>query len=132
MGSNVRLTDLVEDELTEMTVTSVRSVPRRIVGSSFRPPVLKQVSGPGAPVELVLDADELVIGRSRAVDFRVDSSEVSRRHVRLRRQGGEIAVEDLRSHNGTYLNGLKIRSATLRDGDLIQIGNVVFLFREGR
>ncbi len=130
MGSNVRLTDLVEDELTEMTVTAVRNVPRRVVNSPFRAPVLKQVSGPGSPLEVSLDTDELVVGRSRSVDLRIDSSEVSRRHIRIKRLGGEFALLDLKSHNGTYLNGLKVRSATLRDGDLIQIGNVVFLYRE--
>ncbi len=131
MGSNVRLTDLVEDELTVMTVTAVRSVPRRVVHRPFRAPTLKQVSGPGSPAELTLDSDELVIGRSRSVDFRIDSSEVSRRHIVIKRMGGEFLVQDLNSHNGTYLNGLKIRSATLKDGDLIQVGNAVLLYREG-
>ena len=57
--------------------------------------------------------------------------ELSRRHALITLYESEIMVEDLDSANGLFLNGIKIHSATLRDGDVFQIGGVVFSFRVG-
>jgi pSer/pThr/pTyr-binding forkhead associated (FHA) protein len=39
---------------------------------------------------------------------------------------------DLESANGVYLNGVRVHSAGLFEGDTIQIGDVLLMFREGR
>jgi pSer/pThr/pTyr-binding forkhead associated (FHA) protein len=72
----------------------------------------------------------MIIGRSSTADWTIESHEVSRQHIRIAQADGECSVTDMGSHNGTYLNGLKIRSATLKEGDSIQIGNVTFIFQE--
>jgi PAS domain S-box-containing protein len=70
-----------------------------------------------------LAAPRTVIGRDRGADIRVDDEGVSRRHVCIeRREGGEYSAVDLSSTNGTWLNGVRVRSAVLADGDLLQIG----------
>ena len=95
------------------------------------PFVLQQIDGPGAPRDYVLDLDEIVIGRSNQAHISIESSMISRRHMVLQRSGPEYSVSDLNSSNGVYLNGIKAHSAVLREGDTLQIGDVVLVYREG-
>ena len=44
---------------------------------------------------------------------------------------GEIQARDLDSRNGVYLNGLRIHAVILRNGDVLQCGDVVFEYKEG-
>jgi DNA-binding NtrC family response regulator len=55
---------------------------------------------------------------------------MSSRHATLRRSGGRWIVEDAGSRNGTLLNGQSCSRAVLKDGDLLELGHTVFLFRE--
>jgi pSer/pThr/pTyr-binding forkhead associated (FHA) protein len=96
-----------------------------------RPSEREQVEGPGAPRTFPLNLVHMVIGRSSDAAIRVESIEVSRRHATVKRAGQEFMVEDLESRNGIYLNGVRIHSAALREGDTLQLGNVVFLYHEG-
>ena len=105
--------------------------PRLVSGRSKKPFVLQQLEGPLAPRSFVLDLEELVIGRSTQAHISIDSSMLSRRHLILRKLGGEYRAEDLGSSNGVYLNGVKVHSAVLREGDTLQIGDVVLVFHEG-
>jgi PAS domain S-box-containing protein len=77
-----------------------------------------------------LQAGEHVLGRGSEVDIRIDDHGVSRRHARvLRTPEGACHVTDLGSTNGTYLNGMSVTSAELREGDRLQIGTgTVFRF----
>ncbi|MBW2704090.1 MAG: FHA domain-containing protein [Deltaproteobacteria bacterium] len=95
------------------------------------PSVLEQVKGAGAPRSISLMKVYLVLGRGQTADIRLDSSEVSRSHAALRKVGKEFVCEDMESRNGVHLNGVKIHSATLREGDTLQMGNVVFIYHEG-
>jgi ABC transport system ATP-binding/permease protein len=68
--------------------------------------------------------DEITIGRQEGNTIRLTERNVSRRHARLFRQNGHIAVEDLGSYNGIRLNGDKISGqTTVHEGDLIQIAD---------
>jgi serine protease Do len=65
---------------------------------------------------------EIVIGRDDA-DVVLDDAQVSRHHAVIRWVRGELQLDDLRSTNGTRVNGVQIDgSRTLRDGDVITIG----------
>ncbi|HEX8701566.1 MAG TPA: FHA domain-containing protein, partial [Myxococcaceae bacterium] len=77
-----------------------------------------------------LQAGEHVLGRGSEVGIRIDDHGVSRRHARIiHTQEGTCHVTDLGSTNGTYLNGVSISSAELREGDRLQIGTgTVFRF----
>jgi pSer/pThr/pTyr-binding forkhead associated (FHA) protein len=96
-----------------------------------KPYLLQLVQGPGAPREFLLDLEEIVIGRSLQVHISVDSQLISRRHIVLRKNGPEYVCSDLDSKNGMFLNGVRAHSAVLREGDTIQIGDVVLVYNEG-
>jgi pSer/pThr/pTyr-binding forkhead associated (FHA) protein len=101
-------------------------------GAARKPARLELVSGPGAPREFAIVSEETVIGRSTQATICIESLLLSRRHAAVRRLGPELRLVDLESANGVYLNGVKVHSAGLFDGDSIQIGDVLLLFHEGR
>lgn len=71
---------------------------------------------------------ELYVGRE-GQRLTVEDLEVSRRHAVLRSTPNGVTVEDLGSRNGTYVNGEKIRSATvLVAGDVVKFGTSSFAF----
>lgn len=75
--------------------------------------------------------DGLVIGRVAGCDVVIDDGKASRKHARLHVAGGVVEVEDLGSSNGTLLNGKPVQRRMLRDGDAIQIGATVLVYRDG-
>lgn len=101
------------------------------VGRNAVPPRLELVRGPEAPRVLPLCPDETVVGRSHQANICIESSLLSRRHMLIRKSGPEFRLNDLDSANGVFLNGVRVHSAGLFEGDTIQIGDVVLVFREG-
>lgn len=98
-----------------------------------QPCSLQMIAGPGAPKTWELFLDEAVVGRAIEADISVNSTDLSRRHMVLRRTGpSQYTVIDLESRNGIYLNGVRVHSALLHDGDNLQLGTVMFVFHEGR
>jgi PAS domain S-box-containing protein len=118
-------------------VTPGCGVPPEQIGAGLGRPALLWI-GSSRPAHLGrsfrLDRDEVVIGRGSDVDLAVDDPGASRRHARIvRGPDGEYVIADLGSRNGTYVNGLKVRSTPLREGDKIQLGTVTafrFSFQE--
>ena len=75
-----------------------------------------------------------MIGRTQSADIQLDAPVVSRQHARLARIGNEYWLVDLSSTNGTKVNGQRINSVALRDGDRITFGtpaqsSIEILFR---
>ena len=66
--------------------------------------------------------DLIRIGRASMNDLVIADPRVSRLHARIGRAGDGIQVVDLKSGNGTRVNGEKIGSCRLRVGDALQIG----------
>ena len=65
------------------------------------------------------------VGRATGADFIVDAALVSRVHCRLTAlPDGELEVRDLESTNGTFVNGHRVDSARLSDGDRLQVGRL--------
>ena len=92
---------------------------------------LQQTEGEGAPQRITLEKPEMVIGRSEEADIRLVSERASRQHALLSRLQQDYVIRDNDSRNGVYLNGVKVHSATLRDGDVVQVANSVFIYHEG-
>lgn len=72
---------------------------------------------------------ELTIGRNPANDIVIDNVGVSRRHAVIKWSGDRATVEDLGSANGTFVNGQKITSHELKDGDVILVLKHRLVFR---
>src|SRR5262249_821368 len=67
-------------------------------------------------------------------EIRLETSSVSRKHLRLRCQGSEIELEDLGSSNGTSLGGVRVASrsrAPWRAGQTLEVGNAVLTLVAG-
>ncbi|MCX5859143.1 MAG: FHA domain-containing protein, partial [Proteobacteria bacterium] len=73
---------------------------------------------------------EFNIGRLPESDLCLPEIPVSRKHCQIRREENSYILADLESLNGTTLNGEKINTAELRDGDVIQVGNSTLIFHQ--
>lgn len=74
--------------------------------------------------EFSLESGSLTIGRDEGCGVAlVGDTRVSRRHAELRAEGGRFVVADLRSTNGTLVNGESVTSVALRPGDVIKLGS---------
>jgi pSer/pThr/pTyr-binding forkhead associated (FHA) protein len=92
--------------------------------------VLKQ--GPARTRSLRIRTAETLIGRSRECDVCIPSAAVSRRHCLLCIASGTVTIEDLTSHNGTFLNKERVVSKTVvKPGDQLQIGPLLFTIQFG-
>jgi DNA-binding winged helix-turn-helix (wHTH) protein len=71
-----------------------------------------------------------IIGRGHDAGVRIDSGGVSRHHARIVVQADAARLEDLRSKNGTFLDGKAVNgSCVLKDGNEIRVGPVALTFR---
>ena len=76
-----------------------------------------------------LDIDCFVIGRESDCHLAIPSPGVSKRHAELRLQDGQWSIEDLRSRNGTWVNGQRIHSRTpLSHNDEIRVPDFMAVF----
>jgi pSer/pThr/pTyr-binding forkhead associated (FHA) protein len=71
------------------------------------------------------------LGRSRVCQFVILAHEVSKEHAEIFRVENEYRIRDLRSTNGTFINGSRIIDAPLLNNARIQLGEEVFWFRAG-
>jgi hypothetical protein len=82
---------------------------------------------------LALPDEELTIGRATDCDCLLGDDSVSRRHARLRRDGGRWLLSDLGSRNGTRLNGLRITGEVeVRPGDQLSVAGIRYRLRPPR
>lgn len=91
--------------------------------------LLSVVQGPEKGRQFSLpDNEPQLIGRSSEA-LPISDGTVSRRHAELTPDAGVWYVRDLKSHNGTYVNGQRITERTrLRVGDQIRVGSSVLAF----
>jgi transcriptional regulator of acetoin/glycerol metabolism len=85
------------------------------------------------------DTDTVTIGRGperayrrtgRQLDLQIDDTEISRHHARLERRDASWEIADQGSKNGTVVNGTTITRTTLVDGDHVEIGGAMLIFRD--
>jgi pSer/pThr/pTyr-binding forkhead associated (FHA) protein len=81
----------------------------------------------GTRRDFPIQKDMAIIGRAHGCDLRIPLSSVSRQHCELRIVDEKLVVRDLGSSNGTYHNSIRIQEATLKAGDELVIGPVVFI-----
>jgi len=88
---------------------------------------------PGVRIEVVgakrdenrildLEGERFVLGRADDCAITLDAEVCSRQHALFELSGGSWFLRDLRSRNGTYLNGRLVESSALRVLDLVELG----------
>lgn len=75
-----------------------------------------------------LDTPQIVIGRSRDVDLRIDDKYISAIHARIMGVHDSYYIEDLDSRNGTRVNGEPISRSRLANQDVITLGQTSMRF----
>lgn len=94
-------------------------------------PMLIFIHGPLAGKRVPVDRPEHTIGRSTGNDIVLRDPGVSRVHAIFVKKGGVVLLEDLGSHNGTYVDDERLHQIRqLRHGDRISIGSSRVLFED--
>jgi pSer/pThr/pTyr-binding forkhead associated (FHA) protein len=78
----------------------------------------------GRPVRLA--AARTTVGRDASAGIPVDDDSLSRIHARIDRDAEGLVVTDLKSRNGTLVNGEPVLQSPLEPGDVVQFGNIPF------
>jgi len=77
---------------------------------------------------IVLGVEPITIGRLPECTVVLNDQNVSRRHAEIRRSGSDVVVADMRSTNGTKVNGNPVSERVLEDGDDITVGTTTLRF----
>lgn len=86
---------------------------------------------PAAEPEPAAEEDNLTLGRARSNSIVLDDMLVSRHHARISADDHGLVIEDLGSRNGTFVNGRRVQTTRLHEGDRIGIGASTFEVRDG-
>ena len=92
------------------------------------PALVVRAGGGRAGETFAPQGDSTTIGRSPDCGIFLDDVTVSRKHASLVQRDGRWVIEDAGSLNGTFVNRKRVESATLDDGDEIQIGKYRLTF----
>lgn len=97
-------------------------------------PALVFLSGELIAVPIPLEREEVILGRALEADVRVNDPKVARRHARINlvfnenTRRNEYILTDFGTRSGTFVNGEKISSELLQNGDKITIGEHILRF----
>ncbi len=111
------------DERTQGDITL--EIPVALVPRSAPPDrcTLTVLAGPAAGTVATFEGKAFVIGRGETANLRIHDAGISREHVRLSRNGAAIEVADLRSRNGTTVDGQLLDGVlALHDGARVRLG----------
>ena len=88
---------------------------------------VRAVTSEGRRDYAVADGASLSVGRMRDCDISLPEREVSRRHAQFARRGDRLFVQDVGSHGGTFLNGVRVTDeAEVKPGDEVRVGSALF------
>lgn len=102
-----------EDGRTKIRMALPRFVLRGVSGSTF---------GKTYPL-----FGTMTVGRAADCDISIPGEEISRKHAKLQVQIDGIAIEDLGSSNGTFINGKRVQTGLAKGGDEIRLDTVRFM-----
>ncbi len=121
-----------EEEVTENDILEVKLL-KKVLGALDKEtmPSVEVLNGSaeGRKMFLTDEMTEMTLGRDPECEFPINEYVMSRRHAKVIKRWGGIAIRDLESKNGTFLNNRRIVEEMLHDGDRIALGTIVFIFR---
>jgi ABC-type multidrug transport system ATPase subunit len=109
---------------TKMGPSPARSTSNSNLATSMLK-VLRPGSSPAVP------PGGMTIGRAGENDIVIPDVLASRHHATLIPTPAGMEIVDNRSINGTFVNGARVDTALLRDGDVVTIGNIDLVLRDG-
>ena len=114
-----------------MDETELTDEPRDAVlpDASVQRFILRVVQGPDAGREWTSSEDRCAIGVHSTNDLVVGDRKVSRFHCEVLTVQTGMRLRDLQSKNGTYLDGIRVQDAWLRDGSMIRVGDTAIELR---
>jgi len=84
------------------------------------------VSSNGKPMKAFrLGKEDVTVGRGDGNTVKVPTASVSKEHARIEYKLGTYIITDLQSTNGVLVNGRVVRRSSLKDGDILQLGEAV-------
>ncbi len=87
------------------------------------------IKGPNEGQAYLLKGDEVIIGRDPDCELTLDDITLSRKHARIARHSNDLAIEDLGSANGVFVNGVQEKKSILRVDDHLTLGKVEMRLR---
>ena len=136
--ARVRLSVLPAEVLARFGVASSVSQPARASAPNLPfasekpapyPRLLRQSPFDEVPREIAFSRDEILVGRGEECDVIIPHSSISREHVRIKKLKPGYVIFDLKSKNGTAINGRPVVENLLKDGMTVKIGDIEFVFR---
>ena len=124
-------TDVERIHQRKQSMAYKSATPHMAMPASIPAPINARLVGIGGAVagQVFPLLTENAIGRIVGNQIVVPSGRLSKRHARVMYVAAGFVVVDLGSTNGTIVNGTRIRTHVLVDGDLIEIGDAVFRFQ---
>lgn len=119
--------DLSEDDLEEEEFDD-EILSKTVVMSEEPVIIIKQGSSRKITYDLAGN-ETFTIGRAEGNSIVLANRSVSSKHCIIRKMGGVFVIYDLKSTNGTFVNGQKITKAMLKPGDTIHIGETILDFQ---
>lgn len=117
-----------EDDLEDTRVAQLGEIQHDLLATSPRDKAyLIVLAGSNVGEMYRLEGPETVIGRASNATIRLNDDGISRRHARLIQLSDQVLLEDLKSANGTLVNGEAIVQRPLQDGDKIRLGSTTIL-----
>ena len=114
--------------MESVTVMGPAAAPRSSGDGNIATSMLR-ILRPGKPADA--PPGSIKIGRANDNDIVINDVLASRHHATLVTTPSGTEIRDNRSINGTFVNGARVDSAHLNDGDTVTIGNVDLVFRGG-
>ena len=96
-------------------------------------PILHLLNGPGKGRSFEITSKSLFIGRDTDNDIQVQDPSVSRKHAKVFQKDSKVFIEDLRSQNGTWIDGAALKSGEsyeLAEGLPAAVGNILICVGE--
>jgi len=125
--------ELETDGLNDTKAMAESPVPSVLKDTKILLPAVLKIFGRKSErqAQFSLNIGRTTIGRDQDNDLPFPDEEfISRHHCQIIYQKYQYVLQDPGSANGTYVNDVKVRETALRDGDLIQIGPLRFLFED--
>lgn len=91
-------------------------------------PRLLIISGKMKGTEFALSESEVSIGREASSLICLDELSVSRHQCLIKKKGDRFFLHDLKSKNGSFVNGKKVTKQEIKHGDQIASGDVIMCF----